>query len=141
DEEVFSADSVLDNQEVVDAEPFAGQYTISNFYENELISYTAVDSYQGVLGEAQNDGIDVRYYADASNIKLDIEQNNIDAAYRSLSATDIEDLRNADGVQVVDGPGGELSYIVFNFNTQTFGAETEEADEEKSRSVRHALLT
>src|SRR5699024_2473984 len=29
DEEVFPADEVLDNQAVVDAEPFAGQYTIS----------------------------------------------------------------------------------------------------------------
>ena len=139
DEEVFPADEVLDNQDVVDAEPFAGQYTISNFSENELISYTPVDSYQGVLGEAQNDGIDVRYYADASNMKLDIEQNNIDAAYRSLSATDIEDLRGADGVQVIDGPGGEIRYIVFNFNTQPFGAETEEADEEKARAVRQAV--
>ena len=139
DEEVFPADEVLDNQDVVDAEPFAGQYTISNFSENELISYTPVDSYQGVLGEAQNDGIDVRYYADASNMKLDIEQNNIDAAYRSLSATDIEDLRGADGVQVIDGPGGEIRYIVFNFNTQPFGAETDEADEEKARAVRQAV--
>ena len=103
------------------------------------MNYTPVDSYQGVLGEAQNDGIDVRYYADASNMKLDIEQNNIDAAYRSLSATDIEDLRGADGVQVIDGPGGEIRYIVFNFNTQPFGAETDEADEEKARAVRQAV--
>ncbi|MGO3069609.1 ABC transporter substrate-binding protein [Corynebacterium casei] len=139
DEEVFSADEVLDNQAVVDAEPFAGQYTISNFSENELISYSPVDTYQGVLGDVQNGGVDVRYYADASNMKLDIEQNNIDAAYRSLSATDIEDLRNADGVQVIDGPGGEIRYIVFNFNTQPFGATTEDADEEKAKAVRQAI--
>ena len=138
DEDVFSADSVLDNQEVVDAEPFAGQYTISNFSENELISYSPVDSYQGLLGEAQNDGIDVRYYADASNMKLDIEQTTLMPRIVH-SATDIEDLRNADGVQVVDGPGGEIRYIVFNFNTQPFGAETEEADEEKARAVRQAV--
>src|SRR5699024_12041642 len=30
-------------------------------------------------------------------------------------------------------------YIVFNFNTQPFGAETEEADEEKARAVRQAV--
>src|SRR5699024_8335953 len=122
-----------------DAEPFAGQYTISNFSENELISYTEVDSYEGVLGEGQNDGSDVRYYADASNMKRDIEQNNIDAAYRSLPATDIEDLRVGDGVQAIDGPGGEIRYIGFNFNTQPFGAETDEADEEKARAVRQAV--
>src|SRR5699024_5286193 len=139
DEEVFPADEVLDNQDVVDAEPFAGQYTISNISENELISYTPVDSYQGVLGEAHNDGIDVRYYADACNIKLDIEQNNIEAAYRSLSSTNIDDLRGADGVHVVEGLSGVIRYIVFNFNTQPFGAETGEADEEKARAVRQAV--
>ena len=38
-------------------------------------------------------------------------------AYRSLSATDIDDLATNDKVKVVDGPGGEIRYIVFNFDT------------------------
>lgn len=52
DEEVFPADELLENQEVVDAEPFAGQYTITNFTENESIDYQAREGYEGVLGEA-----------------------------------------------------------------------------------------
>ncbi|MDY3126560.1 MAG: ABC transporter substrate-binding protein [Corynebacterium sp.] len=139
DEEVFPADSVLDNQAVVDAKPFAGQYTISTFQENELIGYTPREGYKGLLGDVKNEGVNVRYYSDASNMKLDVEQNNIDVAYRSLSATDIEDLRKRDGVQVLEGPGGEIRYIVFNFNTQPFGAKAEGADEAKAQAVRQAV--
>lgn len=141
DEEVFPADELLENQEVVDAEPFAGQYTINNFTENESIDYQAREGYEGVLGEAQSDNVNVRYYADASNMKLDIQQNNIDVVYRSLTATDIEDLRGDDAVEVIEGPGGEIRYIVFNLNTQPFGAEADDADEEKAKAVRQAVAT
>ena len=46
-----------------------------------------------------------------------MQEGNIDVAFRSLSATDIADLRGNDKVKVVDGPGGEIRYIVFNFDT------------------------
>ncbi|MFM9597932.1 ABC transporter substrate-binding protein, partial [Streptomyces scabiei] len=58
--------------------------------------------------------------------------------YRSLSATDIDDLSKNDAVKVVDGPGGEIRYIVFNFDTMPFGAKTPEADAAKSLAVRQA---
>ena len=80
----------------------------------------------------------VSYYTDASNLKLDIQEGNIDVAYRSLSATDIDDLRGQDNVNVVEGPGGEIRYLVFNFDTMPFGAGTGEADEEKALAVRQA---
>ncbi|OEY04553.1 peptide ABC transporter substrate-binding protein [Corynebacterium sp. BCW_4722] len=139
DEEVFAADKVMENAEVVEGKPFAGQYTIDNFNENELISYSPRADYKGLLGEAANEGVNVKYYADASNMKLDIQQNNIDVAYRSLTATDIDDLRGDDNVKVVEGPGGEIRYMVFNFNTQPYGATTEEADAEKAKAVRQAV--
>lgn len=139
DEEVFPADSIMENQAVVDAEPFAGQYTITSFTENESIAYQAREGYQGALGEAATDVVNVKYYADASNMKLDVQQNNVDVVYRSLTATDIEDLRGNEDVQVIEGPGGEIRYMVFNLNTQPFGAEAEGADEDKAQAVRQAV--
>ena len=38
------------------------------------------------------------YFADSSNLKLAIQEGDIDVAYRSLSATDVEDLRGNDNV-------------------------------------------
>ncbi len=42
-------------------------------------------------------------------------------------------------MKVVDGPGGEIRYIVFNFNTQPYGATTPEADPAKALAVRQAV--
>lgn len=138
DEDVFSATELTPDQEIVDGEAFHGPYTITSYDLNNLVSYEAYDDYQGLLGAPKTDTINVKYYADASNLKLDIQEGNIDVAFRSLSATDIEDLRGNDEVQVVDGPGGEIRYIVWNFNTQPFGAATAEADPAKALAVRQA---
>lgn len=139
DEDVFSPDALTPDQDIVDGQAFAGPYTITDYSQNDLISYQANPDYQGLLGAPANDAVDVQYFTDASNLKLDIQEGNIDVAFRSLSATDIEDLRGNDNVQVVDGPGGEIRYIVFNFDTQPFGNTTSEADPAKALAVRQAV--
>ena len=139
DEEVFSATAVTPDQAIVDGKAFAGPYTITSYDLNNLVSYKANADYQGMLGAPKTDTINVKYYADSSNLKLDIQEGNIDVAFRSLSATDIADLRGNDNVQVVDGPGGEIRYITFNFNTQPYGATTPEADPAKALAVRQAV--
>ncbi|MCZ2858398.1 ABC transporter substrate-binding protein [Blastococcus sp. VKM Ac-2987] len=141
DEDVLSATELTPDQEIVEGEAFAGPYTITNYDQNNLVTYAANPEYQGLLGEPGTEQVNVRYYADASNLKLDVQEGNIDVAWRSLSATDIEDLRSDDGVQVVDGPGGEIRYIVFNFNTQPYGATTPEADPAKALAVRQAVAS
>ncbi|MGY1805981.1 ABC transporter substrate-binding protein [Blastococcus sp. SYSU D00669] len=139
DEDVFSPDSLTPDDEIVEGQAFAGPYTITDYDLNNLVSYEANPDYQGLLGAPATSNIDVKYYADASNLKLDVQEGNIDVAFRSLSATDIEDLRGNDDVRVVDGPGGEIRYIVFNFNTQPYGATTPEADPAKALAVRQAV--
>jgi peptide/nickel transport system substrate-binding protein len=139
DEDVFSATAVTPDQDIVDGKAFAGPYTITSYDLNNLVSYKANADYQGLLAAPKTDTINVKYYADSSNLKLDIQQGNIDVAFRSLSATDIDDLRGNDKVQVVDGPGGEIRYITFNFNTQPYGAATPEADPAKALAVRQSV--
>ncbi|HEU4807580.1 MAG TPA: ABC transporter substrate-binding protein [Homoserinimonas sp.] len=139
DEEVFAADAVTSDDEIIDGNAFAGQYIISSYKFNELVQFKANPDYQGVLGEPVTDTINLRYYADSSNLKLDVQEGNIDVATRSLSATDVEDLEGDENVTVNYGPGGEIRYIVFNFNTMPFGAATPEADAEKALAVRQAM--
>jgi peptide/nickel transport system substrate-binding protein len=139
DEDVFSPDAVTSDDDIVKGKAFAGQYDITSYDFNNLIAYKANPDYQGVLGKAKTDTINVKYYTDESNLKLDVQEGNIDVAFRSLSATDIADLKKNDKVKVVDGPGGEIRYIVFNFNTQPFGATTPEADPAKALAVRQAV--
>ncbi|MDO5700114.1 MAG: ABC transporter substrate-binding protein [Bowdeniella nasicola] len=139
DEEVFDAEALTQPDAIVSGNAFAGQYQIKQFDLNSLIQYELNPNYMGSHGEPANVGVRVKYYADSSNLKLDVQQGNIDVAYRSLSATDIEDLKGNDDVKVETGPGGEIRYIVFNFDTQPFGAKQADADPAKALAVRQAV--
>jgi len=139
DEESFSATELTSDADIVKANAFAGQYVITSYDFNNLIGYKANPDYAGLLGPAKTDVVNVKYFADSSNLKLEVQEGGIDVAFRSLSATDIEDLRGNDKVKVVDGPGGEIRYITFNFDTQPFGATTGEADPVKALAVRQAV--
>lgn len=138
DEQVFSADKVTPDADIVKGHAFAGQYDISSYDFNNLIAYKANPNYDGLLGKPATEKVNVKYYADSSNLKLDIQKSSIDVAFRSLSATDIDSLGNDKNVKVIKGPGGEIRYVVFNFNTQPYGATTPEADTAKALAVRQA---
>jgi peptide/nickel transport system substrate-binding protein len=117
DEEVFPADKVLDDDAIAAAEPFAGPFTMTTYSKNQLIGLRANPDYQGLFGKPKTELVGIKYYANTDNLKIDIENQAIDVAARSLSPTDIEGLRKNPNLVVHEGPGGELRYIVFNMNT------------------------
>ncbi|UVJ38348.1 ABC transporter substrate-binding protein [Arthrobacter sp. CJ23] len=139
DDEVFPADKLLADDDIIKASAFYGQYTIDSYKKNELVSFKANADYKGVLGKPANDAATIKYYASPTNLKLDIQQGNIDVAFRSLSATDVDDLKKDSKVKVHVGPGGEIRYITFNFDTMPFGTKTAGADPAKALAVRQAI--
>ncbi|PTT69149.1 ABC transporter substrate-binding protein [Arthrobacter sp. HMWF013] len=139
DEQVFPADKIMDDDAIIAGKPFAGQYVIESYKKNELVSFKPNADYKGLLGAASNDGANLKHYADPNNLKLDVQQGNIDVAGRILTATDVADLEKDSKVKVHKGPGGELRYMVFNFDTMPFGAKTPEADPAKALAVRQAV--
>ena len=108
DSEVFPADSIMDDNAVVEAKPFAGPYSIDSYEKNSLVSFSAAADYKGVLGEPETGSVTLRTYTSADNLKLDMQNKSIDVAWRSLTPTDIESLDQVDGLTVHEGPGGEL---------------------------------
>jgi peptide/nickel transport system substrate-binding protein len=131
---------VTPDDDIVKANAFAGQYTITDYDFNSTVVFEANPDYTGLLGPAKNQEVILSYYADSSNLKLDVQEGEIDVAYRSLSSTDVEDLRGqTDKVTVYDGPGGETRYITFNFATQPYGTDTDNADAKKALAVRKAV--
>lgn len=139
DEEVFAADALTPDDVIVAANAFGGAYSITSYTFNEVVELTPNPNYVGLIEGAKNSGIIVNYYAEEENLKLAIEQGDIDVAYRSLGATAVESLRANPDVKVIDGPGGEIRYIVFNFNMQPFGAAQADADPAKALAVRQAM--
>lgn len=141
DKDSFPADKVLDDDSIVKANPFAGPLRITDYTKNQLVSFARWDDYQGVLGKAQAATVSVKYYAQAENLKLGVQQGEVDGAYRSLSATDIDSLRADSKLKVYEGTGGEMRFLVFNFNTAPFGDKTSEASAAKALAVRQAVAS
>ncbi|AIV39982.1 MULTISPECIES: ABC transporter substrate-binding protein [unclassified Curtobacterium] len=139
DEQVFSADELTPAADIVKGKAFAGQYEITSYKENDTIQYSANPEYDGLLGKAKTKEVTASYYTKETDLKLAVQKGDVDVAYRSLTPTDIADLRKDDSVKVTDGPGGEIRYLVFNFNTQPFGASQSDADEAKALAVRQAV--
>ncbi|PRZ11801.1 peptide/nickel transport system substrate-binding protein [Nesterenkonia sandarakina] len=138
DEDVFSPTELTSSEDIVEGNAFAGQSAITDYTENELIRYQAFEDYNGLLEAAETDVVTAQYFTEETQLKLAVQQGDIDLAFRNLSPTDLGDLREDENVTVHDGPGGEIRYMVFDFNSQPFGADTEDADEEQALAVRQA---
>ena len=138
DEDTFDADKLADADTIVSKKAFAGPYTLTAFKINESAAYAKNDSYKG-LTPAKNSVVQVKYFADASNLKMAVQQGQVDVANRSLSPPAIEDLSKDSKVKVVKGPGGEERFIAFNFKIQPYGESQPDADANKAKAVRQAV--
>lgn len=112
DSKVFPANKLLADGDVIGS----GPYKISSFQKNQLAQFTANPNYSGP-NTPKTGTIQMKYYTTSDNLKLDVQSGDIDVAYRTLSPTDIQDLKGDSSVKVLTGAGGELRYIVFNLNT------------------------
>ncbi|GAB3283123.1 ABC transporter substrate-binding protein [Sinomonas notoginsengisoli] len=139
DHNVFPADKVMNDEDIVAKKAFAGPYTVSSYQKNQLVSFKANPDYKGLLGKPATDTVNLKYFSDSNNLKLEVQQGSIDVAWRSLTATDVDNLSKDSKVKVHKGPGGEIRYIVFNFDTMPFGAKTPEASPAKALAVRQAM--
>ncbi len=139
DDEVFPADKILSDDEIIKANAFYGQYTIDSYKKNELVSFKALADYQAFLASPPMMLPPSSTTPAPTNLKLEIQQGAIDVAFRSLSATDIDDLRKDSKVKVLTGPGGEIRYITFNFDTMPYGTKAAGADPAKALAVRQAV--
>ena len=135
DEDTYPADKKIDDDAAVKANGFSGPYTIGQYDKNQLAEFKANPDYDGTYGKPTEEAVTMKYYAKAENLKLDIENGDIDVAFRSLTPTDIEDLDNAEGVKVNTGAGGELRYIVFNLKTMPGD------NEEQKLAIRKAMAS
>jgi peptide/nickel transport system substrate-binding protein len=108
----YPADALQPDAEAIGA----GPYTLDEYRAGEQTSLVRNDDF---YGEApKNERVLIQYYDKSSALKLAVENGEVDLAYRSLTPTEVEDLRNADGLEVVEGNGTEIRYLVFNVNLE-----------------------
>ena len=108
DEDTFPADEKLADEEVIGS----GPYKLSQYKAGDQAVLEINEEYTGEnTGKAST--VFVKYYAEASALKLAAESGEVDVAWRSLSPTDIADLEGNDDVTVATGQGAEIRYWVW----------------------------
>ena len=126
--DVYPEDKLQPSDDVVGS----GRYTLAEYQPGQQTVMEKSDSYQGD-SPAKNDRVIIQYFDKASPLKLAVENGDVDIAYRSLSPTDIDDLDQADGVNVISGNGTEIRYLVFNTKLQ------EGTDDAQKQAIRQAV--
>jgi len=58
----------------------------------------------------------IRFYKDATTLRLALERGEIDIAWRTLTPVDIKTLKQNPDLKVIEAPGGFIRYLVLNAN-------------------------
>ncbi len=109
--DTYPMDALQPNDQVIGS----GPYVIGEFDPSTQITLEPNPNYTGDR-EVNNGGVIIQKFDQASALKQAIEAGDVHIAYRSLGVTDHADLveNGADrGVEVVEGQGTEINYIVF----------------------------
>jgi peptide/nickel transport system substrate-binding protein len=114
DEDTFPGDALLPDAEAVGSGPFV----MSEYQKDEQASMEANADYQGPR-PPQSPLVFVKYYPEASNLKVAVQNQEVDVAWRALSPTDIADLQGDDSVDVFEGEGAEIRYFVWRLQNPT----------------------
>jgi len=64
-------------------------------------------------GYPKTEKIIIKFYADATALRLAIEAGDIDVAFRHITAADIEDLKDNPYLKVWEGTGAAIQYMIF----------------------------
>ena len=109
DSDTYPADELAANGEVVGS----GPYEMEEYEDGQTARLVPFEDYGGPA-EVKNGGAIMTYFPQESALALAVENGDVDVAYRSLSPTTVEDLSSTDGLEIVEGEGSEIRYIVFN---------------------------
>jgi len=133
DEEVFAADAITPDADIIASNAFGGPYAVTEFAYQSSTTLAAVPGYEGLGGAARTPTITVDYFATDDELAAALNQGAIDL---TLGTIDPAAFGNA---EFVTGPGSEAESLVFNLATQPHGTANAEADAAKARAVREAI--
>ena len=98
-----------------------GPYKIVKWVRDQELVLEANENFFGEKPKTER--IIVKFYADATTLRLAIEKGEVDIAWRTLNPVDLESLKKKSGLKVYEVPGGAIRYLVLNGN-ETYGYPT-----------------
>jgi peptide/nickel transport system substrate-binding protein len=96
----------------------AGPYRIARFIRDVEIILEENPYYYGPKPETKR--VVIRFYRDATGLRLALERGEIDIAWRTLLPQDVEVFRKTPGYKVVEVPGTFIRYVVLNTKMPPF---------------------
>jgi peptide/nickel transport system substrate-binding protein len=88
-----------------------GPYMISKWERDVELDLAANPGWYGDKPKATN--IVVKFYKDATTMRLALESGEIDVAWSTLNPTDVLDFKNKAGFNVVESPSPRIRYLIF----------------------------
>ncbi len=95
-----------------------GPYQVVSFKRDQEIVMDANPNYYGP--KPKNDRVVIRYFADATTMRLALEKGEVDFAFKSLNPSDIVDLEKSNKIQTIKAQGPYIRYICFLTDTKPF---------------------
>jgi peptide/nickel transport system substrate-binding protein len=95
-----------------------GPYKATSFKRDEEVILEANPGYYGKAPQIKK--IIIKYFADATTLRLAIEKGDIDVAFKTLNPSDITDLAKAGKLNYAKLPGPFIRYLAFNCDVSVF---------------------
>jgi peptide/nickel transport system substrate-binding protein len=95
-----------------------GAYKITKWERDIELVLDANPDYYGTPPKTSK--VIVKYFKDATTMRLAVEKGDIDVAWKTLLPTDYVDLKKNDKLNVIEGPGAYIRYLCFNCTTAPF---------------------
>ncbi|WP_425247845.1 ABC transporter substrate-binding protein [Streptomyces sp. NEAU-NA10] len=119
DHRQYDADGLRKDGEAVGS----GPYKLDSFGEDEAV-FSVNENYRGTA-ETQNTGVTLKFFhGDQAKLKKALLDDEVDIAYRGLTAADISDIEQSNdssGVEIVEGSSAEVQHLVFNMDDPVAG--------------------
>jgi peptide/nickel transport system substrate-binding protein len=89
---------------------------VASYEDGKRAELVRNENYKGIA-DRRNDAVTIRYFKNSSEEIAALKNHKIDIIYRGLRASDIVDVQskgNEEGLELVENPATEISYLVFN---------------------------
>lgn len=118
DPEEYPAGKLREESSIVGS----GPYNLQSYDEGKQAELVKNDTYNG-YAERKNDAVTIRYFQDSPTMVGALRDKELDVAFRGLNADDIVELQadDKDELQITEGFGTEINYLVFNPKDPTAG--------------------
>jgi peptide/nickel transport system substrate-binding protein len=135
DEESFFADELTPDDEVVEAQAFAGPYVLDAMRGDQL-TLTPNLGFGGAPLAASS--LDLRTGTDGE-LAQQLSSASIDVLTGRLGIDTIQSLHEDDGVDMARAASGRVRLLAFDFANMPFGSRTETPDAAKAAAIRAAI--